>query len=161
MALNANRLTDDIASVVQTDRVDPAAETVHKAKAAISEDREKSGGGRKTTEERKRDRKIRDARAKVDAEVKRLFAPENWEAMVRAPADLAMAVTSDKCFNMSDAEVKTLSQTCATAASYFIVTDPKYLALIMFSVNFATVYGGMIAQHVNNRKKDKKNNPEK
>lgn len=160
MAMEAKRMSENIADVVQSKRIDPTAETVSKAKEAIAEDRKKSGRGRKTKAESDRTKKIQEAQDNIDAEMKRLFAPENWEAIVKAPADLALAATGDKIFDMEDKAIKSLSTTGATAASYFIKTDPKYLALIMFSVNFATIYGGMIAVHISNRKKDKKNKNE-
>ena len=156
MTMKVDRIGDDIASVVQDKGLDPSTETVSAAKEAIEQNRETSKRGRKTKEERDRLKKIDAAQDKIDAEVKRLFAPENWEAIVRAPADLALATTGDKVFDMPDKNVKQLAQTGSVAASYFIKTDPKWLALIMFGVNAATIYGGMIAVHLNNRKAEKK-----
>lgn len=157
--MKVDRIGENLAGVVQNKGLDPGAETVSAAKEAIEQNRDASKRVRKTKEERDRLKKIEAAQDKIDAEVKRLFAPENWEAIVRAPADLALATTGDKVFDMPDKNVKQLAQTGSVAASYFIKTDPKWLALIMFGVNAATIYGGMIAIHLNNRKAAKKAEP--
>jgi len=152
------RISENFAKVSPSTGVDPSSETVSKAKETIEGNREKSKRGRKTKEESDRIRKIEQAQQNIDAELKRLFAPENWEAIVKAPADLALAATGDKVFDMDEKSVKSLSQTGSVAASYFIKTDPKWLALIMFSMNALTIYGGMFAIHMQNRKADKKKN---
>lgn len=85
-----------------------------------------------------------------------LFSPENFEAIVSMPANIAMAITSDPIFNLKDKEVKTMSITASTAAKFYGTVDPKSMALTMFVISFLTSYGTRTALYFNKKRKQKK-----
>lgn len=95
--------------------------------------------------------------AKIVREMEALFSPENFKALVRAPADIRLAVTGRKYWELKDAEVESLAITASTSAKYFAVADPKWLALAMFATNAALIYGSRIAQDLRDNKKDETN----
>jgi len=98
--------------------------------------------GRKTgTRTEKSQEEIR----QLNSELDKLFNADNFRGLVRAPADLLMALTGDKIWDLPAEEVETLSTTGATCARYFLSTDPKWLSLTLFSMAILTTYGTRIA----------------
>lgn len=92
--------------------------------------------------------------AKVSDELDKLFSPENFRALVRAPADIRLAVTGRKHWELKDSEVESLAITASTTAKYFAVVDPKWLAVAMFATNAAMIYGSRIVEDM---RQDRKN----
>lgn len=92
--------------------------------------------------------------ARITAELEKVFAPEHWEALVRAPADLRLAQTGFEHWKMSDNEVKTLASSASNTARYFMRTDPKWVVLTLFLFNIGTIYGGRVLMDYNLRKKE-------
>jgi len=91
---------------------------------------------------------LADQQAKIQAELGKLYSPENWKAIVKAPADLRLALTGREHWNLSKDEVETLATTASTAAQYWLVADPKYLALTLFIFNISVIYGSRVALDV-------------
>lgn len=92
-------------------------------------------------------------------ELERLYSPESFAPIVSAPSHLAVMVTGRKLWELSKDEVRALSSSASTSAKYFLSTDPKWVALSMFLVSTATIYGTRLALHireVRNEKKGKK-----
>lgn len=87
-------------------------------------------------------------REELTRELATLFAPEYWEGIVRGPADLMLAVSKRELWNVPDKEIKPLAMGAAHTARLFLRTDPKWIALFMFSVSLTQVYGGRIAVHM-------------
>ncbi len=77
-----------------------------------------------------------------------LFSPANFKALVRVPADIRLAVTGRKHWELKDAEVDTLAITASTTAKYFSNTDPKWLAVSMLCMNVCMIYGARIIEDV-------------
>lgn len=69
------------------------------------------------------------------------YRPEAFRGLVRAPADIAMAITGSKRFDISKEEVETLSINAAMTTQLFGVVNPKWMALTLFSLSILTIYG--------------------
>jgi hypothetical protein len=91
----------------------------------------------------------------------RLYAPEVWEGIVAAPANVALAITGNEIWDIPEKEVKILSVQASVTARCFAVSDPKWLALSMLAVGLATTYGARIAEYYSQKAKEKaaKGNP--
>jgi len=85
-----------------------------------------------------------------------LYRPENFRGLVRAPADIAMAITGSKHFNLSDKEVETLATTGSATMRFFMVANPKWLALTLFSMSVITIYGSRTAMYYSEKSKNQK-----
>lgn len=92
---------------------------------------------------------------RMSHELDKMFNAENFRGLVRAPADLLLALTGNKIWDIPHDEVETLSVTGATCARYFLSSDPKWLALTLFSMAFLTTYGTRAAIHLSALKGDK------
>lgn len=94
-------------------------------------------------------------------ELERLYSPESFAPIVSAPSHLAVMVTGRKLWELSKDEVRALSSSASTSAKYFLSTDPKWVALSMFLVSTATIYGTRLALHIrevrNEKNGEKKN----
>lgn len=134
------------APTTQTGSTSPADSVVSKAKADIKK------RGRPSDKDRLKATEADNAR--LVAELEKIFAPEHWEALVRAPADLRLAQTGYKHWEMSDNEVKMLAASASNTARYFMRTDPKWIVLTLFLFNVGTIYGGRVLMDYNIRKKE-------
>lgn len=87
-----------------------------------------------------------------------VFKPETWKGVVAAPADFAFAMTGREHWLLSDPEKETLAATgCATFRA-FAQTDPKWIALALFSVSLITIYGGRMMKDAKEMHKGEKKN---
>lgn len=131
---------------------DPSSAGTAEAGAHIEAVRAKRGRpSRDSAESVAQREKIREQLAQ---EFATLFAPEYWEGIVRGPADLMMHVSGRELWNVPDKEIKPLATGAAHTARLFLQTDPKWIALIMFSVSLTQVYGARIALHMSALKKE-------
>jgi hypothetical protein len=78
-----------------------------------------------------------------------VFAPDAWRGLVRLPSDAATMLTGSKVWELSKPEVDTLATGAATCARYFVKTDPKWIALMLFSSALITVYGSRVVAYRN------------
>src|SRR5450759_1065507 len=78
--------------------------------------------------------------AELQAQFDRLYDPVVWEGIVAAPANIALAFTGSKIWDIPQAEIKTLSIQASVTARCFAVSDPKYLALTMLAISIITIY---------------------
>jgi hypothetical protein len=76
-----------------------------------------------------------------------LFQPEQWEALVSAPANGAALITGSDAWNLSEKETKQLAIGAATTARYFAPSHPKWLALSLFSMSVITIYGAHFVKY--------------
>ena len=146
-------------SQVAADRVVPSDSTGASAAETIEEFRGKRGRPSGKSNSKRTADPLAEQQAKIQAELGKLYSAENWEAIVRAPADLRLALTGREYWNLNDKEVKNLSQTASTCAQYWLTSDPKYLALTLLMFNIATVYGARIALDVAEARKAKRGKP--
>jgi len=79
------------------------------------------------------------AKAEANA-LDELFAPENWEAIVSMYFDARYAMTGFEDFQLTDVQKKILSTSFTPCMRLLLKIDPRYVALLIFSVNF----GGLI-----------------
>lgn len=70
-----------------------------------------------------------------------LFDPAQWQAIVEAPANAAILVTGSNTWKLSDKESERLAVGASTCARYFMPTHPKWIALSLFGIGLASVYG--------------------
>lgn len=120
----------------------------------VATDGEKRGRGRPP--KAKSGSKPSTESAKIASELDSLFSPENFRALVRAPADIRLAVTGRKHWELKDSEVDSLAITASTSAKYFAVVDPKWLAVAMFATNAAMIYGSRIVEDMRQDRKNEK-----
>lgn len=95
---------------------------------------------------------------RVAHELDKMFTGENFKGLVRAPADLLLSLTGNKIWDIPDGEIETLATTAATAGRYFLTSDPKWLALTLFSMAALTTYGtrGLMALQLHKKEQAKK-----
>lgn len=86
-----------------------------------------------------------------------IFKPETWKGVVAAPGDLAFAMTKREHWVLSEPEKETLAASGAATFRAFAATDPKWIALTLFSVSLITIYGGRIMKDLADKKADAKN----
>ena len=108
--------------------------------------------GRKSREEL--DRIAAEKRRAFEEEYKALFEPKVWAGLVRAPADLMLHVSKRELWNLPDREVDTLAVHASMTAKHFLHSDPKWIALFMFSVSLMQTYGTRFALHYAEARKE-------
>lgn len=94
-------------------------------------------------------------RAELQAQFERLYDPDVWEGLVAAPADIALAITGDEVWDISQKERKTLAVQAAATARCFVIQDPKWLALTMLAISVTTIYGARTMEYFAKRAKEK------
>lgn len=127
---------------------DPVADA---AKEAISAKRGRPSGSKT----KGKGKPVDAATLQAQKELVALFEPDAWEPVVRAPADAMLALTGRKHWDLSEKEVRSLAVTGANSARWFLHTDPKWIALILFLFNATTVYGSRLVMDAQERKKEK------
>lgn len=132
----------------------------NKVKDRLKKDREGGGGdgagsvketrGRKTIAEKKRDEVI-------DS----LYTPENLEGLVTLPFELRHAMTGWDGFELTSEEKHILAVTGVPVAKAFMDTDPKWIALTIFSITLLKLFGARELAYAAYRKEQKKLDIEK
>lgn len=87
-------------------------------------------------------------------EYAKLFDPNVWKGICRSPADLMLVATKRDLWRIEDKELEPLSVGAANTARLFLKTDPKWVALTMFLISFAQIYGGRAAIHIAQARKE-------
>lgn len=88
------------------------------------------------------------------------YRPEAFRGLVRAPADIAMAMTGSKRFDLSKEEIETLSINAAMTTQLFGVVNPKWMALTLFSLSILTIYGTRTSLYFLDKRQEKKSKEE-
>lgn len=147
-------------TLLQTERMEPVNTANDKIKSAVKDARirlAQNMGDTKEETQTKTKRKISGKQSsqeeiqRVNAELDKLFTGDNFRGLVRAPADLMLALTGNKIWDLPNEEVETLSTTGATCGRYFLSSDPKWLSLTLFSMAILTTYGTRAAIHLAKR----------
>lgn len=124
-----------------------------KAQARISQAR-KSDGGKAAPEkvvslqDKQNEKQAKELQKVLD----NLYKPENFAPLMRAPADIMLAVTGDDVWNIGEKELAVLSASAANTARYFLAADPKWIALMMFVTSISTIYGSRTLMYMRKRK---------
>ena len=129
---------------------------IHKATKTVSQARLKQTAETEqeiaTSDKKKADKSMQDLARELD----KLFSPAHFRGIVRAPADLMLATSGRRIWDLPAAEVDTLATTGSTCARYFLMTDPKWLALTLFSMSILTTYGTRTALHIKESRAEKR-----
>lgn len=91
----------------------------------------------------------------IGAELSALLQPEVWEPVVKAPANLMMALTNHAHWDISDKEAKPLAVTASSAMQYAAIRSPGLLALSLFLIHATIVYGPRTIMELKIRKDEK------
>lgn len=126
----------------------------------------KSKGGRKTKSDGgtfKLEKGDADPNADAIANAQKILDaildPKVWKGAVAAPGDMMVAVTGKEHWELSEDERETLAKTGAATARAFALTDPKWLALSLFSFSVLSIYGGRMMKDIKDKRDAKKNAP--
>lgn len=106
----------------------------------------RSKRGRKSNAEKEAE--LARKQAEFEKEYATLFEPRTWGMMVRAPADFMLHTSGRQLWNIPEKELEPLAITAAHTARNFLKTDPKWIALAMFSISLLQVYGTRAAVHM-------------
>lgn len=87
-------------------------------------------------------------------QIKKMFTPDAWRAIVKAPFALGQAMTGRKCWELEKDKEDTLAVSTAMTAEYFATTDPKWLAVAICSFNWAVILTEKFAANTRERKKE-------
>lgn len=80
--------------------------------------------------------------AQQEADLEALYQSENWQDIAALYSDTRYAMTGFKGFLLTDEQKARLAVPLATMMRLLIRLDPRWISLIIFSVNF----GGTIAK---------------
>ena len=86
--------------------------------------------------------------------LKKLFSPDQWEAIASMYPDIRYAMTGYEGFRLTDTERITLSTSLSTMMSYLVAVDPKYLAMILFLATYGSIVGKKEIEWKSVRKKE-------
>lgn len=90
------------------------------------------------------------------AELEKIFSPDNWRSIVRAPADLALALSGREYWDLPEKEVSALAVSASHTARYWMAIDPRYIVLVMFLFDMSVIYGGRTVRHIKDVRAEKK-----
>jgi len=110
---------------------------------AIADARARGVGAKKGTETGSTDTRKKSSGASVSRELseaaRKMFDPDAWRAIVRAPFALGKVVTGRDCWELEKKQEDTLATSTAMTAEYFMNVDPKYVALTICMFNWSVV----------------------
>lgn len=89
----------------------------------------------------------------------KIFEPEKWKAIVRAPFSLGKAKTGRDLWDLTKAEEESLAECTSAAAEHFMTVDPKYLVLTLLVFNWSVIVSSKVSQNTAARKKEELENP--
>lgn len=113
------------------------------------------------TKEQKREALIQEIRAEeANKTLDLLFSADNWAGLMRAPADTMLAVTGNDVWNIPDREMAVLSNNAALSARYFMIMDPKWIALTMLGFGLLNTYGTRTVKYILDAKREAKKEQE-
>lgn len=95
------------------------------------------------------------ALAKIQEGLDRLYRPEAWKPLVCLPANVALAFTGNKHWELESEEKENLAQTVSTAAQYMAIQNPRSLALSLAAMAIITVYAPRIIKEASIRREKK------
>ena len=87
--------------------------------------------------------------------LKKLFSPDQWEAIASLYPDIRYAMTGYEGFRLTDGERATLSTSLSTMMSYLVAIDPKYLAMVLFCATYGSIIGKKEIEWKSIRKKER------
>lgn len=85
---------------------------------------------------------------------RKMFEPEAWRAIIRAPFALGKVMTGRACWELEKKQEDTLATSTSLTAEYFLNVDPKYVVLTLFLFNWSVVLTEKFAANAVERKKE-------
>lgn len=85
---------------------------------------------------------------------RKMFEPEAWRAIVRAPFALGKVMTGRACWELEKKQEDTLATSTSLTAEYFLNVDPKYVVLTLFMFNWSVVLTEKFAANAVERNKE-------
>jgi len=71
-----------------------------------------------------------------------MMSPKQMETVVKAPANILLATTGNKIWDLPKDETSAMAASASQVAQNFVATaDPKWVSLIMFAVSIFGCYG--------------------
>lgn len=133
--------------------------------SAIADARSRGVGSKKGNETGSKDTGKKNSGSSVSRELseaaKKMFDPDAWRAIVRAPFALGKVVTGRDCWELDKKQEDTLATSTSMTAEYFMNVDPKYVALTICMFNWSVVLTEKYAENAKQRRLEKANEPEK
>lgn len=96
----------------------------------------------------------------AEEQARKMFEPEAWRAIVRAPFSLGKAVTGRECWDLEKKQEDTLATSTSATAEYFLQTDPKWVALTLFMFNWSVILTEKFAMNARERMKEEALHPQ-
>lgn len=129
--------------------------------SAIADARSRGVGSQKRTETGSKDTGKKTSGASVSRELaesaKKLFDPDAWRAIVRAPFALGKVMTGRECWELDKKQEDTLATSTSMTAEYFMNVDPKYVALTICMFNWSVVLTEKYAENAKLARLEKQN----
>lgn len=82
------------------------------------------------------------ANQQLQSAIDELYSADNWDEIGALYFETRYALTGFDGFRLSDKQRKVISSSLAMTMKTLAITDPKWIAITIFSINF----GGLIAQ---------------
>ncbi len=133
----------------------------NKLSEALADARSRVSTGKKRTEKGDGNNSEAKSGASVSRslaeQAKKLFDPDAWRAIVRAPFALGRVVTGRDCWELDKKQEDTLATSTSMTAEYFMAVDPKYVALTICMFNWSVVLTEKYAANMREKKQEQKN----
>lgn len=90
----------------------------------------------------------------IVSEAQKLFTPEQWRPIAKLPFYLAETATGSSRFEPKEEEISAIVPSLTLCAEYWLVVDPKWLALILLSANFSAIFMPKYAEYLKDKKSE-------
>ena len=132
---------------------------------AIAHARSSGMGDAKGNKTKRTNTKEKDSGSGISQELtesaRKMFEPEAWRAIVRAPFALGKVMTGRSCWELEKKQEDTLATSTSLTAEYFLNVDPKYVVLTLFLFNWSVVLTEKFAANAVERNKELALEPKK
>ena len=91
---------------------------------------------------------------------RKMFEPDAWRAIVRAPFALGKVITGRECWDLEKRQEDTLATSTSMTAEYFMAVDPKYVALTICMFNWSVILNEKYAASAREARLEKASVPE-
>lgn len=125
-----------------------------KAQERIEKARGSANTAAKENPQTQVDKQVEKQNKELQKALDNLYKPENFAPLMRAPADIMLAITGDELWDIKEKEMAVLSASAANTARYFLAADPKWIALTIFASAIMTSYGSRTILYLRKRGKN-------
>ena len=96
----------------------------------------------------------------LEEAARKMFDPDAWRAIVRAPFALGRVITGRSCWELDKRQEDTLAVSTSSTAEYFLQTDPKWVCLTIFAFNWSVVLTEKFMANAVERQKELASEPQ-